>query len=147
MKKIAAVMALVALSGCAMGIQNNSPSVSFEVDKPAKTVHARALDQANACMRGENKMDNNANNFNRRQSEFDVREQVDASGQQGEVTVVVPLNSAVMARTSWRALGPQRTAVTQTVWGQGSWDGKTLTAMKESILMDASVCTVYKVAQ
>lgn len=146
MKKTAAAVALASLAGCAMGIQDSSPQVSYEVDRPYQAVHARALDQANECLRGDSMFDARLISFDRRQSVFDVREHLDTAAGQGEVTVNDPLTGAVVARTQLRALGPNRTAVTQAVWGKGSWDGKTLHAMQQSILMDGSVCTVYKIA-
>lgn len=147
MRKIAAACLLTGLAGCAIGIQDSSPQVSYEVDKPYRTVYARALDQANECLRGDGTFNGRQVNFDLRQSAFDVKDHLDAGAGQGEITVNDPLTGTVVARTSFRSLGANRTEVTQTVSGKGSWDGKTLHAMQQSILMDASVCTVYKVGK
>ncbi|GEM_PF-3292882 len=148
MKKIAAAMALAALAGCAMGITDSSPHLNYEVDRPYQLVHDRAVHQAEECMQGVRNFEDRLSNIREpRRSEFRISENVSADARQGEVLVSDPLTGVVVARTQWRALGPDRTAVTQAVWGRGTWDGKTLHAMEQSILMDASVCTVYKIAE
>ncbi len=149
MKKTAAAMTLMALAGCALGIQEggDSPQVSFEVDRPYRVVHARAVDQANQCLLGDNHtLEAQTESRDVRRSAFVVKENLDDAARQGEITVSDPLTGIVVARTRLKAVSPGRTAVTQTVWGRGTWDGKTLNAMHQSVVMDASICTVYKIA-
>ena len=148
MKKFAAALALSALAGCAVGIQDNggSPQTSFEVNRNYQTVFARAVDQANACMRGdESGFDGRREDRQMRGSAFEVSSSLNEAARSGEVLVTEPLSGAVMARTRFQAAGAGRTTVTQQVWGRGTWDAKTLTAMRRSIEMDASLCTVYEI--
>lgn len=146
MKKIAGILAALTLSGCAVGIQDNgnSPQVAYEVDRPFQAVYARAIDQAEQCMQGSTRIDSDVATLQRRSSVFEVHHRLDDGGRRGEVWVSAPLTGVVVARTELQAISKDRTAVTQTVWGKGTWDGRTLHAMQQSILMDASACTVYK---
>ncbi len=148
MKKTAAAIALTVLAGCAIGIQENggSPRVSYEVDRSYQTVHDRAVAQADECLRGDDSgFDGRRENRDVRGSAFVVKQHLDQAARSGEITVSDPMTGAVVARTRLQAVSANRTAVTQEVWGRGSWNGKTLNAMRRSIEMDASVCTVYKV--
>ncbi|HWK62826.1 MAG TPA: hypothetical protein VNT00_15495 [Eoetvoesiella sp.] len=122
----------VILAGCALGIQpgDKSPSVSYTVPRNYQTVYLRAQNQATECLRGK--------------SEYDVVGKVDPAMQSGSVEVREPLSGAVVARTTLKAVDAQHTQVTHTVWGHELWDARALAAMRESILMDSSVCTVYK---
>ncbi len=123
--------AAVLLAGCSMGIQpdGDSPSVSYTVPRSYQTVFLRAQNQADECLRGKN--------------QYTVRTQVDAAEQAGVVSVAGPLDTEV-ARTELKAIDARTTQVTQTVWGRSPWDVRALNAMRESVLMDTSVCVAYK---
>lgn len=125
----AGVLAL--LSGCSLGIQpgGDSPSVSYTVPRSYQTVYLRAQNQAGECLTGK--------------SQYDVYAQVDASMQTGTVSVRSPLGGDV-ARTDIQAIDASHTRVTHTVWGRSPWDAGALNAMRQSILMDTSVCVAYK---
>jgi hypothetical protein len=126
---ICGLLAAGLLSGCVGGIQGNSPSVSYTVPRDYLTVYRRAQDQAQKCLRGENA--------------YGVQGRLDRASRSGSVDVVAPFGGKVMARTRFQALDAGHTRVTQSVWGQSIWDGKALSAMRESVLMDTSVCTAY----
>lgn len=127
---VCGLLAAGLLSGCAMGIQQGSPSVSYTVARDYLTVYRRAEDQAQKCLRGQNA--------------YSVRGRLDRTSRSGRVDVVAPLGGAVMARTQLQAVDAQHTRVTQSVWGRLVWDPKALDAMHESVRLDTSVCTVYR---
>jgi hypothetical protein len=122
-------VAALVLSGCALGINQNSPKVSYTVPRDYRTVFLRAQNQANECLRGK---DN-----------YTVRAQVDPSTQAGEIDVVAPFGGSVVARTELRATDARHTHVTQTVWGHQPWDAQALAAMRQSVILDTSVCFAY----
>lgn len=126
---ICGLLAAGLLSGCAMGIQGDSPTVSYTVPRDYLTVYHRAQDQAQKCLRGENA--------------YSVQGKLDRASRSGSVDVVAPLGGKVMAHTRFQALDAGHTRVTQTVWGKALWDSKALAAMRESVLMDTSECTAY----
>jgi len=133
MKHVWMVLVLATtLAGCAVGIQpdGSSPSVSYTVPRDYQTVYLRAQNQASECLRG--------------QSSFEVRSEVDPVAQTGRVSVVDPLTDIEVARTSVKAQDARNTQVEQVVWGRGSWDLNALHAMRESIILDDSVCFAYK---
>jgi len=132
-RRAIAVTGLAALlSGCAVGIQSGGdfPSVSYTVARPYQDVYHRAQDQADQCLRGKN--------------QFKVRTRLDAAGQSGMVSVYGPLGGAEVARTEFTAVDARHTQVVQTVWGRAPWDQNALQAMRESVLIDTSVCVAYK---
>ncbi len=120
------------LSGCTMGIQpqGNSPSISYTVPRSYQIVYLRAQNQAGECLRGKN--------------QYDVYAQVDPVLQTALVSVRGPMGNVEVARTEIKAVDASHTEVTHTVWGRNPWDSKAMNAMRESILMDTSVCVVYK---
>lgn len=118
------------LGGCAMGIKPGSPSVSYTVPRDYQTVYLRAQNQAAECLRGA--------------SGYEVVARIDAATHTGEVAVQEPLAGAVMARTAIKAVDARHTEVTHTVSGHRPWDLNGLDAMRQSVLMDTSVCVAYK---
>jgi hypothetical protein len=120
----------LALAGCALGINKDSPSVSYTVPRDYRTVFLRVQNQANECLRGKN--------------EYTVQARVDPATQSGEIEVVGPLGGTVVARTELRATDAQHTHLTQTVWGRHPWDAQALDAMRQSVRMDMSVCFAYR---
>ena len=127
---ICGLLAAGLLSGCAVGVNENSPTVSYTVPRDYLTVYHRAEDQAQKCLRGENA--------------YSVRGRLDRASRSGSVDVVAPLDATVMARTQFQALDDGRTRVTQSVWGRLVWDRKALDAMRASVFMDTSMCTAYR---
>jgi hypothetical protein len=115
-----------------MGIQPNgdSPSVSYTVPRSYQIVYLRAQNQADECLRGKH--------------QYDVYAQVEPAQQMGVVSVRGPMGGAEVARTEIKAIDARQTQITQTVWGRAPWDQAALNAMRESIVMDTSVCVVYK---
>ncbi|OWT66232.1 BPTD_2524 family lipoprotein [Candidimonas nitroreducens] len=126
---ICGLLAAGLLSGCAAGIQGNSPTVSYTVPRGYLAVYHRAQDQAQKCLRGQNA--------------YRVQGKLDRASGSGSVDVVAPFGSNVVARTQFRALDSGHTRVTQSVWGRSIWDSKALAAMRESVYMDTSECTAY----
>ena len=120
----------VVLSGCALGVQSggDSPSVTYKVPRNLQTVYLRAQNQAAECLTGKN--------------QYEVYAQVDDSAQTATVTVQGPLGS-VVARSDIQAIDASHTQVTHTVWGRAPWDNGALQAMRQSVLMDTSVCVAY----
>ncbi|NYT83237.1 hypothetical protein H0A70_17285 [Alcaligenaceae bacterium] len=121
----------VCLSGCAMGIQQgaDSPTVSYTVPRSYQTVYLRVQNQADECLRGK--------------GHYDVFAEVDPAMQTGLVAVRSPLGVEV-ARTELKAIDARNTQVTHTVWGHSPWDGSALNAMRQSVMIDTSVCVAYK---
>ncbi|MBV6303408.1 hypothetical protein KVP10_00840 [Candidimonas humi] len=126
---ICGLLAAGLLSGCAIGIQGNSPTISYTVPRDYLTVYHRAEDQAQKCLRGQNA--------------YNVRGKLDRASRSGSVDVLAPLGDSTVARTQFQALDAGHTRVIQTVWGRSIWDAKALRAMRESVFMDTSVCTAY----
>jgi|SRR5690554_1377220 hypothetical protein len=126
------IVATALLSGCIAGIQpgDESPTVSYTVPRSYQTVYLRAQNQADECLRGK--------------KQYDVYAQVDPAMQSGSVAVRSPLGGLEVARTDIKAIDAQHTQVTHTVWGRSPWDTGALNAMRQSILMDTSVCVVYR---
>lgn len=120
----------LALAGCALGINKDSPSVSYTVPRDYRTVFLRVQNQADECLRG-----NGA---------YTVHARVDAATQSGEVDVVGPLGGTVVARTVLEATDAKHTRLTQTVWGHKPWNAEALDAMRQSVRMDMSVCFAYR---
>lgn len=125
-----ALMAAIGLSGCTLGIHKDSPTVSYTVPRDYRTVFLRAQNQADECLRGKD--------------EYTVRAKVDVAAQSGEIDVVAPFGSVVVARTELRATDAKHTRVTQTVWGRAPWDMAALDAMRQSVRLDTSVCSAYR---
>lgn len=133
MKSLIASCGLVlALGGCALGIHSgdNSPSVSYTATNSYQTVYLRVQNQATECLTGD--------------GGFSVVANVDPTTQSGEVLVTEDLTGAVMARTTLKAVDDRHTEVTHTVSGQRPWDVNALHAMRESVLLDTSICFAYK---
>lgn len=129
---VTAIAAAALLTGCAMGIQpgGDSPSLSYTVPRPYQTVYLRAQNQADECLRGK--------------KQYDVYADVDPAMQTAMVAVRGPFTSVEVARTDIKAVDAQHTEVTHTVWGRSPWDAAALEAMKQSVLMDTSVCVSYR---
>jgi hypothetical protein len=121
----------VLLSGCAMGIQNggDTPGVSYTVPRNYQTVYLRVQNQASECLRGK--------------GHYEVYAEVDPAMQTGLVTVRGALGAEV-ARTEIKAIDARNTQVSHTVWGRSPWDGAALSAMRQSVVIDTSVCVAYK---
>ncbi|NYT85936.1 BPTD_2524 family lipoprotein [Pollutimonas harenae] len=128
---LSGISVLAMLSGCVMGVQpgGDSPSVSYKVPRNYQIVYLRAQNQASECLTGKN--------------QYDVYAQVDPDMQTGTVSVRSPLG-AVVARSDIKAIDASHTEVTHTVWGRTPWDEDALQAMRQSVLMDTSVCVAYK---
>ncbi|MGB3288941.1 MAG: hypothetical protein WBA83_06665 [Burkholderiaceae bacterium] len=124
--------AAVLLAGCVGGIHpgDQSPSVSYTVPRNYQTVYLRAQNQADECLRGS--------------KHYDVYAQVDPAMQSGSVAVRSPLGGLEVARTDIKAIDAKHTQVTHTVWGPSPWDQGALNAMRQSVMMDTSVCVVYR---
>jgi hypothetical protein len=122
----------LALGGCAVGIHpgDDSPSVSYTATNSYQTVYLRVQNQAAECLRGN--------------GGFAVVANVDPATQAGEVLVKEDITGAVMARTVLKAVDDRHTQITHTVSGHRPWDVNALHAMRESVLMDTSVCFAYK---
>lgn len=126
-----AVGAACVLAGCVSGIQSSvSPSVSYTVPRSFEAVYLRVQHQANECLTGHH--------------QYGVYAQVDSPGRQASVVVKTPLGAGVVARTELKALDARNTQVTQTVWGHSPWDARALQAMRESVVLDTTVCVVYR---
>ncbi|MCC2595652.1 hypothetical protein LKR43_04780 [Pusillimonas sp. MFBS29] len=127
---VSGIGVLAMLSGC-VGIEpdGSSPSVSYTVPRNYQIVYLRAQNQAGECLTGKN--------------QYDIYAQVDPDMQTGTVIVRSPLGG-VVARSDIRAIDASHTEVTHTVWGHPPWDNGALQAMRESVLMDTSVCVAYK---
>lgn len=132
MKALVFAMAAVpmVLAACA-GIESDddSPSITYTVPRSYQTVYLRAQNQADECLRGH--------------KAYDVYAQVNPALQTGVVSVRGPLGDMEVARTELKALDPSHTEVTQQVWGHGPWNQEALEAMRQSVLMDMSLCTSY----
>ncbi len=120
------------LSGCAVGVRpgGDSPSISYTVPRSYQTVYLRVQNQAGECLTGKN--------------QYEVYAQVDPAMQAGTVTVRSPFLGGVVARSDIQAVDASHTRVTHTVWGRTPWDANALQAMRQSVLMDTSVCVAYK---
>lgn len=131
-KRVIVLGLFAALSGCSLGIQpgGESPTVTYDVPRSYQTVYLRAQNQAAECLRGK--------------QQYDVYAQVDPLMQSATVAVRGPLGDLEVARTELKAIDPQNTRVTHTVWGRSPWDIGALNAMRHSIMMDMSVCVVYR---
>lgn len=129
----ACVVTALTLSGCALGIHkgDDSPSVSYVVPRDYKTVFLRAQNQANECLRGDDK-------------QYVVHARVDPVTSKGEIDVIGPMGNVLVARTKLQATDAKHTYVSQTVWGVKPWDINALNAMRESIRLDTSVCFAYR---
>lgn len=130
--RVIGIAAAVFMSGCTMGIQpgGDSPSVSYTVPRSYQTVYLRTQNQAGECLRGK--------------EQYDVYAQVDPLMQSASVAVRGPLGGVEVARTDIQAVDAKHTRVTHTVWGPSPWDERALAAMRHSVLIDTSVCVVYK---
>ncbi|NLY27812.1 MAG: hypothetical protein GX049_09745 [Alcaligenaceae bacterium] len=126
-----ALGAAFVLAGCAAGIQSSgSPSVSYTVPRNFETVYLRVQHQANECLTGHH--------------QYGVYAQLDSPGRQASVVVKTPVGAGEVARTELKALDARNTQVTHTVWGHSPWDARALQAMRESVLLDTTVCVVYR---
>jgi len=130
--QLISIGAAALLAGCIGGIQpgDESPTVSYTVPRSYQTVYLRAQNQADECLRGN--------------KHYDVYAQVDPAMQTGSVAVRSPLGGLEVARTDIKAIDSKHTQVTHTVWGPSPWDRGALSAMRQSIMMDTSVCVVYR---
>ncbi len=122
----------VLLSACTMGIQpgGDFPTVSYTVPRSYQTVYLRVQNQADECLRGK--------------KQYDVHATVDPAMQTGTVAVRAPIGGVEVARSDIEAIDSKHTRVTHTVWGPSPWDERALAAMRHSVVMDMSVCVVYK---
>ncbi|TEA71872.1 BPTD_2524 family lipoprotein [Allopusillimonas ginsengisoli] len=129
---VVGIGAAVLMTGCAGGINDDgtSPSVTYTVPRSYQIVYLRVQNQADECLRGK--------------KQYDVYAQINPDLQSGSVTVKGPLGGLEVARTDIQAVDKSHTKVTHTVWGHKPWDDAALRAMRQSVLLDTSVCVAYK---
>ncbi|WP_237173084.1 BPTD_2524 family lipoprotein [Paracandidimonas lactea] len=131
-KALVSAMAVALLAGCAGGIKSgdDSPSITYVVPRSYQIVYLRVQNQAGECLRAKN--------------QYDVYASVDGDRQKGSVVVKGMLGTLEVARTDIEAIDKNHTRVRHTVWGRAPWDGEALQAMRQSVLMDTSVCSAYR---
>jgi len=120
------------LSGCMGGVSpgDNSPRETHTVPRDYKAVYLRLENQAHECISPDRGVH--------------VKSQLDPDTQSGSVMVVLPVSGAVLARSDFKAMDAQHTQVTYSVVGRYPWDLNALHAMRESVLLDSSICFAYK---
>ncbi len=104
--------------------------MTYTVPRSYQTVYLRLQNQADECLRGK--------------QQYDVYAQIDAASQSGTVSVKGPLGNLEVARTDIQAIDKSHTKVTHVVWGHKPWDEDALKAMRQSVLLDTSVCVAYQ---
>lgn len=129
---VVGISVMVLMTGCAGGIKadGSSPSVTYTVPRSYQTVFLRLQNQADECLRAKN--------------QYQVYANINPALESGSVSVKGPIGALEVARTDFKAIDKSHTQVTHTVWGIKPWDGSALQAMRQSVLMDSSVCVAYK---
>jgi hypothetical protein len=134
-KRAGVVLAVAALSGCAVGIgPGNALSGSFEAPVAYQQAYQSAVDQAKLCLLGD--------------GAYRTDGGLDSATRTGTMKVVSTLlNSQEMVRVQLTAEGSNRTRVQVAMWGKSIWDDKAMRAMHDAIYFTAPSCTAYMLPQ
>ena len=127
-----AVLAVAALSGCAVGLGSNSASLAGDFDAPVayRQAYQSAVDQAKLCLLGS--------------GAYHVEGGIDAAANKGVMRVVANLvESREMARVEVSPVGANRTRVHVQMWGRSLWDAKAMVAMHDAVYFSSPSCTAY----
>ncbi|HEX7749092.1 MAG TPA: hypothetical protein VF445_10100 [Bordetella sp.] len=131
-KCAATVLAMAALSGCAVGLGANSASLVGDFDAPVayRQAYQSAVDQAKLCLLGS--------------GAYHVEGGLDAAARKGAMRVVSNLvDSREMARVEVSAAGENRTKVHVQMWGRSLWDAKAMVAMHDAVYFSSPSCSAY----